>query len=293
LIELEHNYRTLPVGICFYDTELRCIRINEKLAEIDGFPVADHIGKTVEEIVPELAPALRPIFEQVLATGKPVLNNEIHGATLKDPNIGRDWLVNYHPYFSPKNDIIGITVVVQEITVLKQTEKSLKESEERYRSIFENSDDSIFTVDKKGKVIELNHSIQGVPKQDLIGKRIVDLVQDEADKQKIRNTLNKVFNNKESVNYETGFMVNNKRSYYSTTMSPTVVDGKVKKAIAISRDITSQKEAEKEVEKLVSVIQSSKDFIGIAGLDGKAQLLNSAGKKLVGIDSDKILNQPR
>ena len=44
LLELEALYHEAPVGLCFVDTELRFLRINERLAAITGKPVQEHVG---------------------------------------------------------------------------------------------------------------------------------------------------------------------------------------------------------------------------------------------------------
>ena len=55
LIELETLYRTAPVGLCLVDRDLRYVRINERLAAINGKPPGEHIGRTIREIIPEIA----------------------------------------------------------------------------------------------------------------------------------------------------------------------------------------------------------------------------------------------
>ena len=45
--ELEHLYRVAPVGLCLTDTDHRYVRINQKLADINGKTVAEHLGRTV------------------------------------------------------------------------------------------------------------------------------------------------------------------------------------------------------------------------------------------------------
>src|SRR4029078_13641497 len=50
LAEIEAYYNTAPVGLCVLDTELRYVRINQRLAEINGLPVSAHLGRTIQEI---------------------------------------------------------------------------------------------------------------------------------------------------------------------------------------------------------------------------------------------------
>ena len=55
LVELEAIYRSAPVGLCVLDRDLRFVRINERLAAMNGLPAEAHIGRTVREIVPDIA----------------------------------------------------------------------------------------------------------------------------------------------------------------------------------------------------------------------------------------------
>ena len=43
-----------PVGLGFHDLQGRFVRINDRLAEINGIPPADHLGRTLAEILPAL-----------------------------------------------------------------------------------------------------------------------------------------------------------------------------------------------------------------------------------------------
>src|SRR5215210_6834376 len=79
--ELEQIYLTAPIGLCVLDTQLRYIRINQHLADINGVSVEGHIGRTVREISPDLADFLEPQLQEIIRTGEPHLNVEFHGET--------------------------------------------------------------------------------------------------------------------------------------------------------------------------------------------------------------------
>jgi PAS domain S-box-containing protein len=127
---LETLYRTAPVGLCAVDRDLRFIRINDRLAEIDGVSVADHLGRTVAEVVPGLAPLIVPVYEEVVRTGNPALGVEIHGDAPTSAGEQRVWSATYHPIRDDGGRILGVSGVVQDITELKQTERQLRERAE-------------------------------------------------------------------------------------------------------------------------------------------------------------------
>jgi PAS domain S-box-containing protein len=120
--ELEGIYATAPVGLCFQDADLRYVRINDRLAEINGIPASEHLGRTLHDILPELADTVEPLHRRVVETGEPLLNIEIHGRTKAQPDIERDWIASYYPLKDADGQVLGVNAVVQDITELKQAQ---------------------------------------------------------------------------------------------------------------------------------------------------------------------------
>jgi PAS domain-containing protein len=85
LAQLELLYRTALIGLCLIDRNLRYIRINEMLASINGKPVEDHIGRSIYEVIPEVASKVESIYRRVIETGEPMLNLEVRGSTPAKP----------------------------------------------------------------------------------------------------------------------------------------------------------------------------------------------------------------
>jgi len=126
--ELETLYRTAPVGLALFDNELCFVRINERLAAINGLKPAEHIGRPLPELLPGIADAVAPILRQVLATGQPALDVEITGSTRKDPIATEIWLASYYPIKNVTGTVDAVSAVVQEITQRKHDEAVLHES---------------------------------------------------------------------------------------------------------------------------------------------------------------------
>ncbi len=122
-----------PVGFVFLDRDLRFVRINERLAEINGLTIAAHLGKTVAEILPTLAATLLAVTARILATGQPVLDHEFSGETARMPGITRYWNQSWYPVHDERGEIMGFGGVVDEITERKRAEGELRESEVKLR----------------------------------------------------------------------------------------------------------------------------------------------------------------
>ncbi|HEB12662.1 MAG TPA: PAS domain S-box protein, partial [Actinobacteria bacterium] len=149
---LQNIYDTAPLGMAFLDTDLRYVRINNTLAEINGIPVKDHIGKTVSEVLPDVAQSVEPLFRRILETKEPVLDTEIEGATPARPGDSRRWLCNYYPVIGSDGDVLGLELIVDEITERKRTEEQI---EQLSRFPFENPA-PVFRVGKDDKMIYAN-----------------------------------------------------------------------------------------------------------------------------------------
>jgi two-component system, sensor histidine kinase and response regulator len=126
--ELELLYRMAPVGLSLMDRNYRVLRINERLAVINGKPLREHIGLTLREIVPQLAPEIEPVIARVFASGEPVLDLETHGITPADPANERDWLVSYYPVKSSDGIPRYVGSVVQDITERTKMELDLRQA---------------------------------------------------------------------------------------------------------------------------------------------------------------------
>jgi PAS domain S-box-containing protein len=106
---------TPSVGIGYVDRAFRILRINPTLAAINGGAVEDQIGRTLAEVVPELWPALEPLYRQVLDTGQSVTGTTVSGETAADPERAHRWLTNLNPV-RVDGAVVGIGVVVVDIT---------------------------------------------------------------------------------------------------------------------------------------------------------------------------------
>jgi len=133
--ELEAIYTTAPVGLSFIDTDYRFVRINQRQAQMNGLLVTEHIGRTLREVLPELADTFEPPLQQVIESKSPMLNCEIHGTTPAQPGINRDWVANYYPLLGNDGRVQGVNVVLEEITQRKQAEAALRQSELYFRTL--------------------------------------------------------------------------------------------------------------------------------------------------------------
>ncbi len=139
-------FTTSPAALVMYDEQLRYVQINEAAAEMNGLSIKEHLGKNVGELVPDLATTLEPMFQQILTTGKPMLNIEISGETPKEPDIFRHWIASFFPLLGEDSRPVGLGTVAVEISALKRAETALQESLERFELVVKATNDGIWSV---------------------------------------------------------------------------------------------------------------------------------------------------
>ena len=126
LLLIDTLLEAAPAGIAFFDCSFRYVCLNRALAEeINGVPQAEHLGKTVFEVVPNLAPSVQAAFEKIVATGKPIINQEFNGSTPKCPNESKAWIASFYPLFDKDRVLLGIGTVVLDITDRKRSQQEL------------------------------------------------------------------------------------------------------------------------------------------------------------------------
>jgi PAS domain S-box-containing protein len=116
LAELESVYLHAGVGLCVLDTELRWVRINERLAEMNGFPPEAHVGRRVRDLLPGVAEQAEAAMRRVIETGEPLLDVEFSGETPAQPGVARTWREHFLPLRDAVGRVVGVNVVCEEVT---------------------------------------------------------------------------------------------------------------------------------------------------------------------------------
>jgi PAS domain S-box-containing protein len=155
---------TAPVGFAFVDRDFRIVRINQTLAEVNGAPVEDQIGRTVAEVVPDVWAQMEPVYRHVLEAGEAVVNLEVDRER-SETRDRRHWLASYYPV-RIDDEVIGVGVVVVDITD--------REEAEHFRLVvMDTMVEGLYTLDAEGRVTFLNSAgsrILGWSEEELRGK---------------------------------------------------------------------------------------------------------------------------
>jgi len=178
IAEIEAIYQSAPIGLAIVDCELRYKRINERLAEINGFSIEAHIGQTVGELLPDLKTSLETQLNGVITSGEPITNLEVSGETPAQPGIERHWLSHFVP-IKNKELVVGISIVCEEITERVRAAEALQQSEIRFRNMADKAPVMIWLADTQGNCTYMSQSwsdFTGRPESALLGTGWMDSI---------------------------------------------------------------------------------------------------------------------
>ena len=123
IAELNALYDSAPIGLAFFSRDYRYLRINNELAQINGLPVDQHIGRTIREVLGEEAPKVEPIIDRIFQTGHPIRDLEVSGTTPLEPSLVRHWLTGFYPVKGSGGSVDAVGAWVVEISERKRAEE--------------------------------------------------------------------------------------------------------------------------------------------------------------------------
>lgn len=123
LAALECAYAHSPVGLAVIDLELRYVRVNQAIAEMNGLAVDDVVGKRYRDLAPETADLAESFFRLVARRGQSIRNLEVKARPRGDPEREHIYLVSLDPMRDAAGETIGLISAVQDVTDLRQAEE--------------------------------------------------------------------------------------------------------------------------------------------------------------------------
>jgi PAS domain S-box-containing protein len=245
-------FAAAPACMFMFDDQLRYTQVNQKLAETTGSSVAEHIGRTVREVIPEMVDTLQPILQQILATNQPFLNIEVSGTTVNRPGVIRDWLASYFPLPGEHGKPMGVGGVAIEITDRKKAEV------ERDR-FFTLSLDLLCIADFEGKFKRLNPAwvkTLGYTVEELQDQFFIDFVHPEDCEKTLAETA-KIASGAEVIAFENRYRCKDGSYKWLSWKSRPLIEEKIMYAVA--RDVTQSKQAIAQLQATTAQLASSED----------------------------------
>ena len=294
--ESEEFHRTLfemsPSGILLEDSKGTILDANPAICKSMGYNHEDLIGQKVHIL------AHPDNKDQVDQNIRRLLSGEslqfVEKSIKKD---GTECFVQINERsINLPNGEIGIISITQDMTKEVQAQLALRESEEKFRSIFDNFSvgTGIVSLDGRFQIVNQKFAdIVGYTINELKEIRNDDLTHPE-DTTETRKNMKLLFERKiDSFNLEKRLIHKNGNIVWvDLTVKPKHnAIGEIESIIGVVQDITERKKAEKEIIRLAAVVEQAVESIVITDIDGTIRYVNAAFEKITGYKKSEAIGQ--
>ena len=276
LRDAEYRYRTLfqtaGDAIFINDLEGRLLEVNEEACRRLGYTRDELLHLTVSDVTtPEYVARRSEILKQLQATGHLVFETEL---------VTRDGRIIPTECSSRLMDLQGrpaVLSIARDITERKEAEKSLRQSEEKFRLVFEKAPIGIMHYDQTSTVTDCNEKfaeIIGAPKEKFIGFNMIRQLRDEQMRKAVAASLDGQMGYYEGDYLSvTGGKSTPVRAIYQPIFSP---EGVISGGVTIFEDITERQRAVNELKLKERLLDSASDSIFLHDLEGNFLYMNEA-----------------
>ncbi|MHB8841158.1 MAG: PAS domain-containing protein [Candidatus Aquicultor sp.] len=292
---IDEIFATSPDLVYVYNRDGEYLYANESGVKIYGLTKSSIIGKKWSK--PNLAPEVIQVFEaklsEVFSTGRPV-TLELHAQTVLGVN---DFEYTLTPVM--EDGVVSAAVgVARDITEQKETERALRESERRFRDLFEKSELVAVIVDNQGKTVSINDytlNLLGRRREEVLGEEFLNFVPPEQRSELIQAFMQAILTGEILAHYKSDIVSawGERRTIAFTNVLLHDANGNVVGTANMGQDITEELRAAEEIsesrKQVLDILESITD--GFFALDNiwRFTYVNQRAAEYVGRRREDLL----
>lgn len=284
------NNSKVPINI--FSEDMKILDVNKKLIQLSGYSKKELLSMKLKDIYSESAEILSEGIKKIIEAKKfPIFEVNLH--TKKGKIIPVEIVVTELKNYGPKSVFQG---TVRDNDALMQIEKALTDIEKSFKTLAETSFDIIMLFDRKCRNLYVNPTIEklsGIPPEDFIGKKFVQLGLSDDLVKLYKETVYKVFETKTDDRVELKLP---KGTWIDAFLVPEFdKEGEVKFVIITARDITERKNAEERLKesenKYRGLVNNCVDAVISVDIQMRITMWNPAAERLFGYNEKEILGK--
>lgn len=246
------------------DRQHRWVLLNDAYCQFMGYSRDELLGKSDYDFFPENeAEVFWRKDEEVFVSGDENINEE----EFTDSDNNLHIIVTKKTLYADISGEKYIVGIIREITQIKEAQRAIKESEEKYRELVENANSSIVKMDKNGNITFFNEFAEkffGFSKEEIIGKNVVGTIvpDTESSGRNLKKLVYEILKNPEAYHCHENENITkeNKRVWVSwANRSIYNEKGELTGVLSVGTDITERKQIEKDRENLIIELERSND----------------------------------
>ncbi|KKK61482.1 hypothetical protein LCGC14_3013890, partial [marine sediment metagenome] len=174
----------------------------------------------------------------------------------------------------------------------KKIEQELKDSEQKWRALSENSPAHVMLLDREYKIIYINRTVPDLSKEEVIGTSGYTFLPQEFH-QITRDSLNSVWETGEPVTYSTNYITKEGDTrFFDVWVGPVIQSGKIIALVSHAMDVTESKKKEEELRLQSEIIENMSEGVYLIKFeDGTIIFTNPAFEEMFGYNPSEIIGK--
>ncbi len=297
--QFQNAVQKAPYPAMLHAEDGEVISINDSWTEMTGYEKEDipTIGWWVERAYGERKESVESEIEELYDIDESI-DEGVYDVRTKSGEVRR-WRFSSSPVGELPDGRRLVLSMANDVTEQKEAQEKLKESEQKYRNLFEVGPHATFMLDKDGKFTDVNEfgcELTGYSKEEMIGTEVwdVDFFPQESKRKILEKFMEKLEHPEKRFSpYTVKVIRKNGEVAYGEIDSKVIrKDGEIKGVIGTTWDVTEHKETEEALreseERLSTVVNSSKDGI-LIHKDGEIRFVNPIIPKELGYPEEELL----
>ncbi|MBU4316651.1 MAG: PAS domain S-box protein [Proteobacteria bacterium] len=294
LRESEDRYRDLVENsrdlICTHDLKGRILSVNPWATKVLGVDRDTLLQMNLRDF---LMPETTREFDEYLKTVE--TQGEVKGLLAIQTRTGKKLIWEYHTTLRSKESEEPIVRgVAHDITERKQVMDALRESEEKYRTLVESLPQEVFAKDRQSVYLSCNENFARdleIRPEEIVGKTDYDFFPEEL-AEKYRADDFRIMASGRTESFEDQYVKNGRNAWAYTIKTPIRdKDGNTVGVLGVFSDITEQKQASMERERMMAAIEQVGDIIFTTDGSGAIQYVNPAFERVTGYVEEEVLGK--
>lgn len=257
------------------------------MQEVSGKRVYDLLKLIDEDTREPMKNPIERVLEENIVIGR-------SNHTVLIARDGREISIDHSssPLRDEKGRLTGAVLILQDITERKISENAIRESEAKFRNLFDFATDAIFVQSLNGRIISVNNqasNLLGYTKDELVKMRFSELINENI----IDNTFMIFSSLKEKGNYQFETQYRRKdNTFVDVEISMRLIKMLDEEVVQLFvRDITERKQAQEKIDMLAQAVKGITECVSITDLDDKVIFINDAFETIYGYSKDEILGK--
>ncbi|MGB9837808.1 PAS domain S-box protein [Methanothermobacter sp.] len=279
-------------GVITVDSEGIIVFSNPAADRMFGYTSLE--GKRVDLLVPEsLRDDLNAKMREYRMEGKHELAGRLFETTSLRSD-GTEFPVEMSLNPARTSGGLFLTSIIRDISERRKMEAEIHRREEQFRDLFENANDMIQAVDPEGRFVYVNRAWMetlGYTEDELENLTLFDVIHpDKLDE--CHEIFRRVMSGESISLVETAFITKDgEKIFVEGNVNVRMRNGEVEYSRAIFRDVTERMKFQRELERLASIVESSRDAIVSYDLDGTIIDWNRGAERIYGYSAEEARGQ--